>query len=72
VTAVAAPFVRPTIATKRSELRLKAGGLCTVVRIEYKEEPEEINGLPEVACCVDNEHGQLVVRIDGQDAFERV
>jgi protein-S-isoprenylcysteine O-methyltransferase Ste14 len=31
VTAVAAPFVRPTIATKPSELRLKAGGLCMVL-----------------------------------------
>jgi protein-S-isoprenylcysteine O-methyltransferase Ste14 len=31
VTAVAAPFVRPTIATKPSEMRLKAGGLCMVL-----------------------------------------
>jgi protein-S-isoprenylcysteine O-methyltransferase Ste14 len=31
VTAAVAPFVRPTIATKRSELYLKAGGLCLVV-----------------------------------------
>ena len=31
VTAVAAPFVRPTIATKPSELCLKAGGLCLVL-----------------------------------------
>lgn len=31
VTAVAAPFVRPTRATKPSEVRLKAGGLCLVL-----------------------------------------
>jgi protein-S-isoprenylcysteine O-methyltransferase Ste14 len=31
VTAVAAPFVRPTIATKPAEVRLKAGGLCLVL-----------------------------------------
>jgi protein-S-isoprenylcysteine O-methyltransferase Ste14 len=31
VTAVVAPFVRPTIATTRSEVRLKAVGLCLVL-----------------------------------------
>jgi protein-S-isoprenylcysteine O-methyltransferase Ste14 len=31
VVAVAVPFLRPTIATRPSELRLKAGGLCLVL-----------------------------------------